>query len=55
MSELNRRRAETKSTKVWMPKKKMPAQQVLERKLEAGRLSRRVQGLLERASLIDSL
>jgi dynactin 1 len=39
--------------KVWMPKKKTPAYQVLERKMEAETLSRRVQGLLERASIIS--
>ncbi|KAF6754161.1 dynactin [Ephemerocybe angulata] len=55
LSELNRKRQEMKSTKVWMPKKKMPAQQVLERKMEAERLSRRVHGLMERANLISSL
>lgn len=55
LSELNRKRQEAKSTKVWMPKKKMPAQQVLERKMEGERLSRRVHGLMERASLINSL
>ena len=34
----------------WVPRKKMPAHQVWERKVEAERLSRRVKGLMERAS-----
>jgi dynactin 1 len=55
LSELNKKRQEAKSTRVWMPRKKMPAQQVLERKMEGERLSRRVHGLMERASLISSL
>lgn len=33
---------------VWMPRKKMPAQQVLERRIRAERLGRRVRGLVER-------
>ncbi|KAJ2917876.1 hypothetical protein MD484_g2604, partial [Candolleomyces efflorescens] len=55
LSELNRKRQEMKTTKVWMPKKKMPAQQVLERKIQAEKLSRRVHGLMERANLIAAL
>jgi len=38
------------SGKAWMPKKKTPTYQVLERKAQADRLNRRVQGLLERTS-----
>lgn len=38
----------------WLPKKKMPAYQVWERKMEAERLSRRVKGLLERTSTIGT-
>ncbi|KAF9488647.1 dynactin [Pleurotus eryngii] len=38
--------------KFWMPRKKTPAHQVLERKLEAERLRRRVRGLLNKASAI---
>jgi len=34
----------------WVPRKKMPAHQVWERKVEAERLSRRVKGLMEKAS-----
>jgi dynactin 1 len=34
----------------WVPRKKMPAHQVWERKVEGDRLSRRVKGLMERAS-----
>jgi dynactin 1 len=37
----------------WMPKKKTPAAQVLERKVQAEKLGRRVQGLLERASALS--
>ena len=40
------------NTKAWVPKKKTPTYQVLERKAQAARLSRRVQGLLERTSAI---
>lgn len=52
LSALNAKRAEAKATggKVWMPKKKMPGHQILQRKLEAERLSRRVQGLMDRTS-----
>ena len=38
----------------WLPKKKTPAYQVLERKLEGERLGRRVQGLLERTNAISN-
>lgn len=37
----------------WVSRKKMPAHQVWERKVEAERLSRRVKGLMERASSIS--
>jgi len=37
----------------WVPRKKMPAHQVWERKVEAERLSRKVKGLMERASTIS--
>ena len=52
LSMLNARRSEAKAMggKVWMPKKKTPAYQVLQRKMEAERLSRRVQGLMDRAN-----
>lgn len=36
------------NTKAWIPKKKTPIYQVAERKAQAERLNRRVQGLLER-------
>lgn len=55
LSALNAKRAEAKGGKVWMPKKKTPAHHVLERKMEGERLSRRVQGLLDRASAISNL
>lgn len=55
LSVLNEKRQESKSTGVrgWMPKKNTPAAQVLERKMQAERLGRRVQGLLERASALS--
>lgn len=54
LSALNAKRAEARTTggKVWMPKKKMPRHQILQRKLEAERLSRRVQGLMDRTSAL---
>ncbi|KAG2022561.1 hypothetical protein CC2G_000299 [Coprinopsis cinerea AmutBmut pab1-1] len=55
LSELNAKRAEAKSTKVWLPRKKNPTQQLLERKMEAERLSRRVHGLVERANLLAAI
>jgi len=52
LSALNAKRAQGNGGRVWMPKKSMPAHQVWERKMEAERLSRRVRGLLDRASII---
>ncbi|KAJ7729076.1 dynein associated protein-domain-containing protein [Mycena maculata] len=52
LTALNAKRAQANGGRVWMPKKSMPAHQVLERKMEAERLSRRVRGLLDRASVI---
>lgn len=54
LSVLNAKRAAAKSGKVWLPRKTMPAQQVLERKREGERLSRQVHGLLERASALGA-
>ncbi|PPR02344.1 hypothetical protein CVT24_011688 [Panaeolus cyanescens] len=54
LSDLNARRAEAKSGKVWMPRKMTPAHQVLERKKEGERLSRRVNGLKQRASALTA-
>lgn len=54
LSALNARRAEAKGGKVWIPKEKMPSQQVLKRKMEGERLSRKVHGLLERASALGA-
>ena len=54
LSVLNQKRTEAKGGKVWMPRKKMPAHQVLERKMEGERLTRRVNGLLERASVLGA-
>ncbi|KAG5654154.1 hypothetical protein H0H81_006866 [Sphagnurus paluster] len=53
LSALNAKRADAKGGKVWMPKKQTPAHQVWERKMEAERLGKRVQGLLDRASAIS--
>ncbi|KAJ6591757.1 dynein associated protein-domain-containing protein [Mycena vulgaris] len=52
LSALNAKRAQANGARIWMPKKSMPAHQVWERKMEAERLSRRVRGLLDRASII---
>lgn len=38
--------------RAWVPRKKMPAHQVWERKKEAERLGKRVKGLMDRASAI---
>ncbi|KAG9313881.1 dynein associated protein-domain-containing protein [Chiua virens] len=47
-----RTEGEGKTTRRWMRRKDMPSQQVLERKMEAERLSRRVRGLMDRASAL---
>ncbi|CCL98838.1 uncharacterized protein FIBRA_00843 [Fibroporia radiculosa] len=47
-----RQEAAEKGTKPWMPRKKTPAYQVWERKMEGERLGRRLQGLLERTSTL---
>jgi len=52
LSVLNAKRAEAKGGKVWLLRKEMPSQQVLERKMEGERLSQRVHALLERASAL---
>jgi dynactin 1 len=54
LSVLNTKMTAAKGGKVWLPRKKMPAQQVLERKMEGSRLSRKVHGLLERASVLGA-
>lgn len=54
LSVLNAKRAEAKGGKVWLPRSKYPAQQVLDRKVEGERLSRRVHGLIERASALGA-
>ncbi|EMD32620.1 hypothetical protein CERSUDRAFT_161581 [Gelatoporia subvermispora B] len=41
-----------KANKAWIPRKKTPAYQIWERKMEGERLGRRLQGLLERTSAI---
>ncbi|TFL06330.1 dynein associated protein-domain-containing protein [Pterulicium gracile] len=52
LSQRNERRHAANGGGFWMRKKHMPAQQVLDRKTEAERLSRRVKGLLDRAKVI---
>lgn len=54
LSALHAKRTESegKTTRGWMRRKDMPAQQVLERKMEAERLSRRVRGLMDRTSAL---
>ncbi|KAJ7194752.1 dynactin [Mycena pura] len=53
LSALNAKRAQAPGGgRAWIPKKNMPAHHVWERKMEAERLSRRVRGLLDRASLV---
>jgi len=54
LSALNAKREVVKSTKVWLPRKMMPEQQVLDRKMEGERLSRKVHGLLEKASTLSA-
>ncbi|KAF9022611.1 dynactin [Hymenopellis radicata] len=53
LSAMNALRKEANGGKVWVPKKKLPAQQILDRKMEADRLSRRMKGLLDRAGGIS--
>ncbi|TFK24263.1 dynactin [Coprinopsis marcescibilis] len=55
LSELNAKRVEAKTNKVWLPRKKAPAQQLLQRKLEGERLTKRVHGLVERANLLAAI
>jgi dynactin 1 len=52
LTALNKNRTGGGSGRGWVPKKKTPAAQVLERKMQAEKLGRRVQGLLERASVL---
>ena len=47
-----KREGEDKSGKAWLPRKKTPAYQVWERKMEGEKLGRKLQGLLERTSAI---
>ena len=54
LTDLNTKRAAAKGGKVWVPKKKTPGHQVIERKMEGERLTRRVHGLLARASAIGT-
>ena len=51
--DLSTTKTDDGNTKAWIPKKKTPTYQVLERKAQAARLSRRVQGLLERTSAME--
>ncbi|PCH34381.1 dynactin [Wolfiporia cocos MD-104 SS10] len=54
LSALRAKRAEGDKGKHWTPKKKTPAYQVWERKMEGERLSRRLQSLLEKTSHLAS-
>ena len=54
LSEINAKREESKTGRMWMPKRKTPAHKVWERKQEGERLNRRVNGLLARASAIGA-
>lgn len=51
LSAMNKRRTEApQNIRGWIPKKMTPSYQLLERKLAAEKLTRRVKGLLERAN-----
>lgn len=54
LSVMNKTRADgtVVSGRGWLPRKKTPAHQVWERKMEAEKLNKRVRGLMERASNI---
>lgn len=54
LSALHAKRTESEGRRIrgWVRRKDMPAQQVLERKMEAERLSRRVRGLMDRANAL---
>ena len=39
--------------RAWVPKKKTPAYQIWERRMEGERLGRRVKGLLERTNIVS--
>ncbi|OBZ68564.1 Dynactin, isoform [Grifola frondosa] len=55
LSALRSKRADGHTaTKGWMPRKKTPAYQVWERKMEGERLGRRVQGLLQQTNIVGS-
>lgn len=51
LSIVNKRHAEKRS-KEWLSRKLTPSHQLLERKIEAEELSRRVRGLVEKASAL---
>lgn len=57
LSVLQKKRTEAGAMgrKFWMPKSSTPAHQVLQRKLEAKRLSRRMRGLLDRATALPGV
>ncbi|THH01217.1 hypothetical protein EW026_g1444 [Hermanssonia centrifuga] len=52
LSVVRKERAQEGGQRPWIPKKKTPAYQVWERKMEGERLGRRVKGLLERTSIM---
>lgn len=54
LSVLKARRADGQpTTKAWMPRKKTPAYQLFERKMQGERLGRRLKGLLELTSQME--
>ena len=55
LSPLNAKRAEAKGGKIWIRRNFSPRQQVLQRRIEAERLSRRVQGLVARTNVLGSI
>jgi dynactin 1 len=55
LSIIGAKRGEAHKGKIWVPRKKTPAHQVWERKMEAERLSRRVQVLLDRTSTLSGM
>lgn len=55
LSIVNKRRVDpVRGGKGWMPKRLSPSHQLLERKMEGEKLSRRVKGLIERASMLHA-
>ena len=53
--DITSRTSKDGSGRAWVPKKKTPAYQVWERRMEGEKLSRRVKGLLERTNSIQAV